>query len=439
MKYGLWRALIWVLLYLVLALLPLVLALAFNPPPARTIGIEIGAKLGMLALGILSMQAVISGRQPWFASGAGMDNLLQIHRQIGIFALMLILAHPITLFFANPDYLAYLDPRVDWLRATSLIFIFTALLILVVSSLWRATLGMSYEWWRAIHGGLALLVVGGGLVHGLLVDHYTDPLWKKVVLTTMVGFALCLLVDTRLLRPLKMRRRPWRVAEVVEERGDSTTLVLDAEGHRGMKFRPGQFAWLTLGNTPFSLQQHPFSICSSAAQKDRLSFTAKALGDFTSSWKSVRPGTRAWLEGPYGIFVHDAASKRSAVYIAGGIGITPIMSMLRTHRDLGADFPLWLIYANKNETAIIFREELDALAATLPLTLVHVLSDPSDEWEGETGYVDADLLDRHLPEDDGAIEYFLCGPSPMMNIVEPELIARDVEMTRIYSERFNLV
>ena len=104
----------WLLLYIILlAILPLGLGLALGieRPAPRALTVEIGAMLGLLGLGVLGMQLVISGRHRWFASGVGQDNLLQFHRRTGIFAWLLVLAHPITLFIADSNFLAYLDPR----------------------------------------------------------------------------------------------------------------------------------------------------------------------------------------------------------------------------------------------------------------------------------------------------------------------------------------
>lgn len=440
MKYGFRQALTWIVIYLSTILLPMALAIGFQSPPTRPFATEFGTLLGVLALGVLAMQSVISGRQRWFAQGAGIDNILQFHRQLGIFALLLVLAHPAAMFIADPDYLLlYIDPRVNFLRAAALGFVVSAALLLVTSSLWRTKFRLPYEQWRLLHGILSLLIIVGGLGHALLVNNYFTQDWKKALLASLVGLALLLIIESRLLRPLRMLRRPWRVIEAKPETGQATTLVFEAEGHVGMKFRPGQFTWLTLGDSPFSLQQHPFSICSSAAHPERLEITAKALGDFTSGLSEVKPGTRAWLEGPYGVFFHDATRSRATVFIAGGVGITPIISMLRTYRELGAHSPLWLIYACSDAEAILFQEELDEMAAQLPLTLVYVFTNPPEDWSGETGYVDEDLLARHLPDDNESIEYFLCGPPPMMDSVEPILIARGAALNRVYSERFNLV
>ncbi len=433
------KVLCWIALYIVLALIPMTLALTIDRPPTRSFLVELGSLLGLLGIGVLGMQLVISGRHPWFAGDVGQDNLLQFHRQLGIFAWLLVLAHPITMFIANPDFLEYLNPSADLIRAGSLIFVLCATTALVASSLWRVGMKLQYEWWRALHGVLSLLVVTAGLGHALLVDHYTAGIVTKLAISAFVGFALLLLLDSRLFRPWRLRRRPWEVVEAHQEPGDATRLVLEAQGHRGLSFKPGQYAWITLGDTPFSLQQHPFSIDSDATRPHRLEFTAKHAGDFTNSLRHVKPGTRAWVEGPYGVFSIDLSAGRQAVFIAGGVGITPIMSMLRSSRALGCAQPMMLLYANSDYGSILFREALDELSQDLPLKVIHVLQEPPEHWEGESGLIDGELLARLLPQDNGEIDYFVCGPPPLMNQVEPALQKRGARVKRIYSERFNLV
>jgi predicted ferric reductase len=247
-------------------------------------------------------------------------------------------------------------------------------------------------------------------------------------------------VNTRVIRPWRMRQRPWRVEEVHEERGDASTLVLVPEGHAGMTFLPGQFAWLTLGETPFTLQQHPFSFSSSAqAAPNRLAFTIKEDGDFSSEARTVRPGTSAFLEGPYGYFVPEADPGMGCVMIAGGVGVTPFRSMLRTFADRGDPRELHLIFANVSPDQVIFFEELEELRGRLHLTVVHVLEDPPEGWEGESGLIDRELVKRHLPGNPLEFEYFICGPEPMMNIAESALRDLGIPQKRILSERFNMV
>jgi predicted ferric reductase len=246
-----------------------------------------------------------------------------------------------------------------------------------------------------------------------------------------------LVVHTRVVRPWRNRRRPYRIVEVRDEKGEVWTLALEPVNHAGLKFRSGQYAWITIGNTPFKLQQHPFSISSSARQS-QITFSAKALGDFTSSWKDIEPGTQAYLEGPFGAFTLESYTK-GAFFIVGGIGITPAMSILRTMRDQRDPRPVTLLYGNANENEITFQEELETLTQVLDLQVVHVLEEPPEAWTGHTGYVDKELLERYLPKNKNEYEYFICGPKPMMDSAESALREMGIPWLRIFSERFQIV
>jgi ferredoxin-NADP reductase len=115
------------------------------------------------------------------------------------------------------------------------------------------------------------------------------------------------------------------------------------------------------------------------------------------------------------------------------------MSMLRTFADREDCRDLRLIYMNISLDDVIFHDELSALDQRLNLTLTHVLEEPPEGWEGETGLLDRELLERHLPEDREAYEYFICGPKPMMDIAEASLLEMGIRQRRILSERFNMV
>ena len=437
MKYSLARVVALVGAYVALALAPLVLAMVGSTPEPRPYVVEVGVGLGFVGIGLVGLQFVITGRFRSIAPIFGGDVVLQFHRQIGIVAVVLVLAHPAVLIAGDPDYLEFFDPRVNILRALALTAVVPALVLLLVTSLWREFVRLNYEWWRVAHGLLALAIVFIGMVHGIQVGQHLDAVWKQVIWVGSLCGLMYLVVHTRVVRPALMRRRPYRVVEVRQELPDVHTLVVEPEGHVGMNFRAGQYAWMTVGPSPYSLQQHPFSF-SSSAHSGAMSFTAKAVGDFTSSWGQIEPGERVHLEGPFGAFTLDADSE-GAVFVVGGIGVTPAMSILRTMRDTGDDRPVVLVYANPDIDSIPFREELDELGDVLDLHVVHVLEEPPAGWPGEEGFVDRDLLERVLPPDCRTYEFFLCGPEPMMDAVETALRDMGVSWRQVYSERFQIV
>ena len=191
------------------------------------------------------------------------------------------------------------------------------------------------------------------------------------------------------------------------------------------------------------MQEHPFSIASSAERAQQIDLSIKALGDFTATIKDVQPGQRAWVDTPYGSFgIDERPDAERYVFIAGGIGIAPIISMLRTLADRGDRRPLILFYGNRVWDRVALREELDALAQRLTLKIVHVLLEPPPGWTGETGLITAEILSRHLQT--GSVqaahtEYFLCGPNPMTHSVEKALAGLGVPDHRIHCEIFDWV
>ena len=440
MKYTYPQALVWLIVYIFLSLLPLAFSLVGTTPAARSFWIEFGVGLGFVGLAMMGMQFILTGRFRFIASGLGLDNMLQFHRQAGLVATCFILAHPIVLFVAEPAFISFLDPRVYPARAIVLTIASIAIVTLVVTTLWRKTFGIPYEWWRSAHGSLALLIVFVGLVHVMLVGHYIDPLWKRVVWIGFTAGAMGMLLHGRIFRPLVMKKYPWKVAEIRQENGPTWTIALEPDGHDGFDFVAGQFAWVTIGPSPFSLQQHPFTISSSAEETPRIEFTIKELGDFTKTIKDIPVGTPAFVEGPFGDFaLNDNVCQHGAVFLAGGVGITPVMSMLRTLRDQNRELPLQLFYANNNLDEAIFYDEIQVLAEEIDLEVVHILDDPPPGWEGETGFIRPELLDKYMPKDNGHRCYYVCGPGVMMDAVETALIERGIQGRRVFSERFDIV
>ena len=156
----------------------------------------------------------------------------------------------------------------------------------------------------------------------------------------------------------------------------------------------------------------------------------------------MQPGQHIYLDGPFGSFSIDRQPHaKGYVFIAGGIGITPIMSMLRTLKDRRDQHPLILIYANNRWEDVTFREEIESMQEGLNLQVVHVLADPPEDWQGERGFITRDILDQYLPKEHqkDVYEIFICGPPPMMDVVENLLPQIPIPLGDFHSERFNLV
>ncbi|AFZ34266.1 oxidoreductase FAD/NAD(P)-binding domain protein [Stanieria cyanosphaera PCC 7437] len=430
----------WIAIYIVITLLPLLVLLFYFPPEGRGFWVEFSVALGFIGLAMMALQFALTARINRIEASYGVDIILQFHRYISLVAFCLILIHPLILFVTEPETLQLLNfPQAPW-RARYAVIATLALIILVVTSVWRKRFNIPYEFWRTSHGILAVTAVTLGLAHALGVSYYLSFFWKTILWSAIAIIALLLLIYVRVIKPWFMVKKAYLVEEVIPQRGDVWTLALRSRGHEGMHFQPGQFAWITLAISPFRMREHPFSMSSSAVNPERLEFSIKALGDFTNHIKDVKPGTKAYLDGPYGVFTTDRYwDSAGFVLIAGGIGITPMMSMLVTAAERQDDRSFLLIYASKRWEDITFREELEALKDKIDLTIIHVLREPPEDWTGETGYVNRELLEKYIPIHRGSRHYFICAAPVMMDQVESDLHSLDVPVTNVHMEHFNLV
>lgn len=292
-----------------------------------------------------------------------------------------------------------------------------------------------------MHGLVAIITIAAAIFHIYWNGNFINLPWKQQLWLSYFVVWMLLLVYTRIVYPIRLMRNPYEVVKVKPEAGHCTTIQLKPTTGKRLAFQPGQFAWLTAWKTPFSDTEHPFSIASSAEKPEVLEFTIKELGKFTATIKQLKAGQKVYVDGAYGSFSCDRYPQaRALVLLAGGIGITPMMSMLRSLADRGDKRPLMLFYANRDRESITLYDEIDSLKKKLNLKVVHVLEKPPREWKGETGFITTEILQRHLDPSLHELEaqFFICGPKPMMDAVERQLAEIGYRFPQVHSERFAL-
>ena len=435
-------ALALVFLYLLIGLAPLSLMIFGSQPSPRPFLVELSVALGFVGLSTLGMQFALVARVRSVAAPFGIDVLHRFHKEISLVSLTFILAHPILLVAQNARrYLPLLVISTAPWRARFAVISLLLLLALVSLSVWRRKLRIPYEVWQVSHGLLALAVVTTALAHIHGVGYYTRGVVRQVVFDAMAASLVAILLWARVVSPLVRLRRPWRVVRLQPERALSTTVVMEADGHDGFSFKPGQFAWVS--RWPLAVAQHPFSFSSPTEMVDsgRLTVTVKALGDWTSNLVALKPGRRVYLDGPHGEFSIDLYQAPGYVFVAGGVGITPLYSMISTMCVREDVRPVILFYSSNEWESVIFREQLEELRLYMSnLRLVYVLQRPSAGWQGEVGRINPRMLHRHLPRNQYRLyEYFICGPEPLMDTTVAALSLLGVSHERIHTERFGVV
>jgi len=431
---------VWLVIYLLFILAPLFALLAGSLPPARDFWTEFAVAIGYSGLAMMGLQFGLTARFRYVTAPWGEDVIYHFHRQISQIAVGLVVAHALIMSATYPEMFAL--PGAIGEVPLGAVFAFMsifALIALVVTALWRVQLNIRYETWHLTHIALAVIAVAAGMAHMVGWAFYLSDPWKRALWIGLTIFWIGLLLYVRIFKPLFMLRRPYRVREVRKERGDTSTLVMQPDGHPGFRISPGQFGWLTLWASPFKITGHPFSFSGSAEVADgRVEMSIRNLGDFTSAIHKVPVGQRVYLDGPYGAFTIGNPADMH-VLIAGGVGVTPMMSMIRTLADRGDKRPVILLYGSKDWESITFREELEALKARLNLDVIHVLANPPTGWTGEQGFISAEVFKRHLPPPYADHEYFICGPGVMMDAIEKTLGELGVPLTKYHSERYSFV
>jgi len=220
----------------------------------------------------------------------------------------------------------------------------------------------------------------------------------------------------------------------------SRTWEMSVEPTRGaaLEFLAGQFVWLKIGHGPLSLAENPFSISSAPTQRPAVQFVIKEAGDLTDRIGAVPVGTPVYLDGPHGNLTLDGRTGAGIALIAGGVGIAPLIGIIRQLRADGDRRPVVLLYGNRHAGQIVYDDELARLAEAPNVRVVHVLSEPAPGWTGATGRIDRSTIEREF-HFEGASDwlYLVCGPPAMLEVVEDTLLARGVPGDRIVSERFN--
>lgn len=430
---------LWLGLYLLLVLAPMAILVTGGQPRPGGFWWDFALALGYASLGMLGIQFVLTARFKRATSPFGIDVIYYFHRFLATGAFVLLLLHAGILIARYPSTLGGWNPFAAPMSMAMAWLALLAFTVIVVSSLWRKPLGIEYDRWRRWHVLLAVVGMIAALIHVHGSGSFLATASDRLLWAALGVFWLGLAVYVRLWRPWRLRSRPWRVESVHTECPGTWTLELAPQHGQHFHYRPGQFAWLSLRAGPFAMREHPFSFSSTPTRPGRVAFTIKALGDFTARIGEIEPGETAYVDGPYGSFgVDQHPDAAGYVFIAGGVGIAPLISMLRALADRGDTRPKWLFYGNRVRERSVFADEIDALAARINLHVIHVLLEPPSDWQGEVGYVTRDVLDRHLPPERSGLQYYVCGPTGMIRLAEQALSGLGVPLRRLHSELFDL-
>ncbi len=384
---------------------------------------NIGAFSGTV---LYSWSIILSTRWRWLDSWfGGLDKAYKWHHISGGFAFFLLTLHP---FFLTLNFITLGKPATTlWLVGGNWQINFGVLALYALVLLIPVTifLHLKHELFVRLHQILGA-VFYLGFVHAILANGNMARFWPLrfymigIMVAAMYGF-----IYHTILGGVIPRRFLYRVGHVKDLGQGVTEIILEPKG-RLLHFMPGQFVYVNFYGHPINAEAHPYSIASSPLDT-QIRFVIKTLGDYTAGIPQLQVGTTAKLEGPHGGFSFRRFKGRKQIWIAGGIGITPFLSMARSLPK--SRYSIDFYYCVQTMAAAPFAAELQTLAAANPNFRVHVFCQDSQ------GFLNADILakDANIQER----EFLICGPPPMMAALAKGLEAKGVKESVIHYEDFS--
>lgn len=400
-----------------------------------------GRLAGLLAQFFILFELVLISRASFIEKTFGFDKLNRLHQMIGYYLIPAIFLHPILLVIGYAQNngvsfpVQFADFLTNWEDVLSATIGLAILGIVGIVSLPSIRRLFAYETWHASHLFIYLAV-------GLAFGHQTGAA-REAFINGDISFGAALLywyvlnffvfgvvVLYRFCRPFFLYwKHRFYVERIVQETRDVFSVYIAGEYIEQFLFEAGQYIHVSF-MAPGMWQPHPFSL-SAAPNGKTLRISVKALGDFTGRVKDLKSGTPVLLEGPFGKFTESSAVSDKYLFIAGGIGITPIMALMESLAGKGKIKDAVLLYGNKTSGDIAFRDALEKTNARI----YHILSD--EKVVGyETGYLDKEKIMRLSP-DVSSRDIYLCGPPVMMQSALKTLRELGVPSKQIHYEKFS--
>jgi len=398
-----------------------------------------GRVIGLLAATLVFLQFILSSKLKILDRIFGLHRVLYFHGILGLSLVILASLHPLFMF-APAD--ASIGPfRLSiWPKLLGMLLLI-GLWTGVCAARWRRFLGLEYQRWYFMHrlGMFTAIVIL--TVHLLNVNRDFHQGWPLYGLWTGLCMYTAFFFWIVVLKPRRLKKRPYIVRTVEWVSRDTHRVELMPAKGEVFVYAPGQFAFVTFLSEVLPVERHHWTLSSTPTQAESCSLTIKCSGDFTALIGRLRPGDRAVMDGPYGrfTFLTDGirSPARELIMIAGGIGITPMFSMLRYMVDTRDSRRVTLVWSNRTEEDIFCREELEDMKRKLANFTVHHFLTRAKGKQGSGGRLNEERLKEFLSGCNREAAVFVCGPPAMMDNVYRSLKGLGFRRAHIHMEKFS--
>lgn len=411
----------------------------FQSPPISGIGewlTDAGRLTGLMAGYSMVVLIALMARLPPVERGVGADRLARWHAMGGRYAVGLVVTHALTITWGYA-----VTARTGVIRQTEVLLVsYPDVLMATVGGLLLVGVGISsaraarrrlrYETWYYLHF-YTYLAVALAFSHQFADGaEFISSLPARVFWAALYISVAAAIVWYRFVKPVRQAlRHRMRVLAVHQEAPGVVSIVIGGRSLWELRAESGQFfRWRFLARGLWWVSS-PYSL-SAPTGADSLRITVKALGEHSQALARLRPGTRVLAEGPYGAMTAGARTQRRVLLIAGGVGITPLRALFQTMPAGPGE--LALIYRASEEAGLVFRRELEQLAAHRRAKLWLLAGRRADLGADPLG---AAALREMVPSLD-LHDVYVCGPPGMTSAVIRELQAAGVHRRHIHHESF---
>jgi predicted ferric reductase len=380
-----------------------------------------------------ALNLVLGARlRPVEALFGGLERMYDVHRRNGQIAFLLLLSHVVLILASRATIstelaLDLLKPSAGWTVFAG-VLAFAGMTVAIILTLF---VRLGHELFVYVQRSFGFVFLGATYhVFTSAGVRSVEPL-LNLYLASLATLGIAAFVYRSVLGNVLVRRLKYRVV-AVNRLDEFVTEVVMEPRDRPLSYAAGQFLFVSF-REPFSEQFppffrnqfHPFSI-TSAPDEPVLRITVKAVGDYTRALRALEPGVEAVVEGPYGSFSSDDIPNERQIWIAGGIGVTPFLSMARSldGRQRNIDF----YYCVEHPPEAHFLEELRTIERERDDFRVVLVPRETE------GFITAERLTRE--HDLRSADVLVCGPPAMLDSLRSQLAESGLERERFHAEEF---
>jgi predicted ferric reductase len=391
-----------------------------------TTATSLGQLSGLIGMALFALALILATRLHFLENiYNGLNQVYAKHHQIAAISFILLLIHPLSLVIAYLQYSTqsaalFLLPGAYLPRTYGIIALFGMIALLVITFY----LNIRYDIWKFTHKFLGI-IFAIALLHVITIpsDFSRNP-FIKYYLLALSFLALSGFIYKSVLGRYLVRRYKYQVIDITQIKPGVFEVMLAPSGKK-MNFIPSQYIFVKFIDHIIGQEEHPFSISSHPSSKN-LTITIKGLGDYTKKISSLTKGTKALIDGPYGRFYSKGRNDKQ-VWIAGGIGITPFVSMAK---DINKFQDVVLYYSTTNTNEALYQTEFSKIAQKSKLRVVQHVSSVS-------GRLNVKQLTEDL-QDFSERDYYICGPPLMIKNIKKQLLQAGINKSNIFTEEFEL-